>query len=194
MTGLQNRTVMIIDDDSDVRVSLRRFLVDAGYKVLNEAPNGYEGLQKCRNHNPDVVFLDIQMPVLDGIKTAKHITEENLTKCIIMLTAFDDRKYVDDAINAGAMGYLLKPIDFDSVIPTIELCLEKSKECYLLNKSIHNLKRKKEQSAVVDKAKILIMEKKGVTESAAYEFLREMSKKKQASIEQVASYLVAKYL
>ena len=194
MAGLQSKTVLIVDDDAEIRSSLRKFLTGAGYTVLDEASNGFDGSEKCRLLNPDVVFLDIQMPIMDGIRAAKTITEDELAKCIIMLTAFDDRKFVDDAIEAGAMGYIVKPIDFDVVLPTINTCLEKSKEYYLLNKSIRNLKRKKDQSPIVDKAKVLIMEKKGVTENEAYEFLREMSKNKQTSIEQVASMLVAKYL
>ncbi|QHI71127.1 ANTAR domain-containing response regulator [Aminipila terrae] len=186
----QLKTVVIADDDNQIRNSLKEFFKGTMYQVVAEAPNGLEIVEKCKEYTPDIAIIDIQMPIMDGIKVTEIISQEKTAKCIIMLTSFDDKEYIDRAIMAGASGYLTKPVEFGLIIPTIEVCLAKSKDCYLLNKDIQKMKKRRDTRDVIDKAKLVVMENKNVSEDKAYEIIRELSRRKQISMEHVAHYLL----
>lgn len=186
----QLKTVVIADDDNNIRNSLKEFFKGTIYQVVAEAPNGLEIVEKCKEFNPDIAIVDIQMPIMDGIKVAQIIAQEKTAKCIIMLTSFDDTEYVSKAILAGATGYLTKPVDFSLIVPTIEVCLEKSKDCYLLSKDIQKIKKRKDTRDIIDRAKLIVMESKNVSEDKAYEIIRELSRRKQVSMERIAHYLL----
>ncbi|WP_312650551.1 ANTAR domain-containing response regulator [Aminipila sp.] len=186
----QLKTVVIADDDNNFRNSLKEFFKGTIYQVVAEAPNGLEIVEKCKEFNPDIAIIDIQMPIMDGIKVAKIVAQEKTAKCIVMLTSFDDKEYVNEAIMAGATGYLTKPIDFSLIVPTIEVCLEKSKDCYLLSKDIQKIKKRRDTRDIIDRAKLIVMESKNVSEDKAYEIIRELSRRKQVSMECVAHYLL----
>ena len=116
--------VVIADDHSLVRQGLRRYLEMAGdIRVIGEASNGREALALMENGvgEPDVALLDIRMPEMDGLEAARRIRQSHPAVGIVMLTAYDDRQFVVEAVRAGAKGYVLKARDADHLIQTIRL-------------------------------------------------------------------------
>ncbi len=185
-------TVLVADDDCASRIWLRQyFATQPDYRIVGEAADGIDAVERCRVEQPDLALLDIEMPLLDGISAADLIRREHLAHCVIMLTSFDDGHYVDAAIDAGAVGYLLKPFAGDKVLPTIELCLHHSKETHLLRKNIARMDRRLGQRELTDRVKLLLMENRNLSEQEAYDYIRELSRRKGLSMEQVAAYLLA---
>jgi DNA-binding NarL/FixJ family response regulator len=116
--------VIIADDHSLVRQGLRRYLEMAGdIDVVGEASNGFEVLKLMENGNgaPDVALLDIRMPEMDGLEAARRIRQQHPDVGVIMLTAYDDRQFVVEAVRAGARGYVLKARDAEHLIQTVRL-------------------------------------------------------------------------
>ena len=117
-TGTPKTTLFLADDEESIRRTLREFFAELpDYRIVGEACDGMEAVEGCKKARPDVALLDIQMPVLDGIGAAKLILAERSAKCVIMLTAFSDQTYVQEALEAGAFGYLTKPFQPEQGIP-----------------------------------------------------------------------------
>lgn len=187
---IHENTVLLVDDDQPIREELRRFFSGTSYRVVGEAPDGMEAVALCRQLQPDVVLLDVKIPLVNGIDAAQLIREERSARCIVMLTSFDDQACVEQALAAGAAGYLTKPLQAEDILPTLELCLSHTKEYYLLEKRCGNLRRRLASREIVDRAKLTIMEERGLSEEDAYVLIRELSRRKNLSMEQVAHSLL----
>ncbi len=190
-TRTPKTTLFLADDEESIRRTLREFFAELpDYRIVGEACDGMEAVEGCKKARPDVALLDIQMPVLDGIGAAKLILAERSAKCVIMLTAFSDQTYVQEALEAGAFGYLTKPFQPEKILPTLELCIARSKEFHLLYKEHRHLSRRCQERSEVDRAKLLLMETKGMSEEEAYRYIRELSRRKGMSMARVSKYLV----
>lgn len=184
-------TLFLADDDESVRRTLEHFFLQCpGYQVVGTASDGAAAVEGCKRLRPDAALLDIQMPVLSGTGAARLILEEGYAKCVVMLTAFSDRASVQEALDAGAFGYLTKPFEPDKILPTLEVCLYRSREYHLLRKEQRNLDRRLSERERVDRAKLLLMESRGLTEEEAYRYIREVSRRKNLSMAKVARYLI----
>lgn len=188
----RENTVLLVDDDRPIREGLRRFFDGTSYRVAGEAADGMVAVALCRKLRPDLVLLDVKMPLLNGIDAARLIREERSARCIVMLTSFDDQSCVEQALAAGAAGYLTKPLRAEDILPTLELCLSHTKEYYLLEKNCGSLKRRLASREIVDLAKLTVMEERGLTEEEAYVLIRELSRRKNLSMEQVARSILEK--
>jgi AmiR/NasT family two-component response regulator len=183
---------IIADDDAFIVRTLREYLEEAGYEVEDTASNGIELINKCRTLKPDLVFVDIMMPQMDGIEAAKVITGERLAKCVIVLTSFDDSESAAKAAEAGASGYMTKPVNRDILVPTIESAMKSSSQFFELNKKIANADKRLETFEVIEKAKLMIMERYAVDEETAYENIRETSRKSNISMAEVAEIIISR--
>lgn len=183
-------TVLLVDDDRQTRDELRQFFANTSYRVAGDAADGMEAVAMCRSLRPDLVLLDVKMPLLDGISAARMIREDASAHCVVMLTSFDDRECVNLALAAGAAGYLTKPLQRGDILPTLEVCLGHSKKCYLLEKNRGSLKRRLAGRETVDRAKLALMEERALSEEEAYNLIRELSRRKNLSMEQVARFLL----
>ena len=150
-------------------------------------------MEACRTLRPHLVLMDIQMPLLDGIQATRILLEEQLVHCVVMLTFFDGPEYLEEAIRAGASGYLTKPVHLETVLPTLELCLAQSRTRHELDKRYASLNRRLEQRELVDRAKLCLMEAKGLPEQEAYSAIRDLSRRKKLSMAQVSYYLLKRY-
>ena len=192
VTRMGKTTIFLADDDEGVRRTLRTFFEGLpGYRVVGEACDGMEAVEGCRASAPDVALLDIQMPLLDGVSVARQVLADRAAKCVIILTAFSDREHIERVQACGAAGYLTKPFEAEKILPTIELCIARSKEYYLLNKEYQHLSRRCQNREPIDQAKLLLMETRGMREDEAYQYIRELSRRKGMSMARVASYLLA---
>ena len=193
MKSKEGSTVVICDDDHFIVSSLRALLEDAGYSVIGDASNGLDLVRLCKDEKPDIVIVDIEMPIMDGIRAARELTEGNLTKCVIVLTSFDDAEYIQGAIDAGASGYLTKPVSADVLSPTIESCLRKSRELYEVNRKVANISKRIETRGIIEKAQLLLMERHDLNEADAYGYIRSLSKERNTSMAEIAEMVIAKY-
>ena len=131
--------VVIADDEPITRMDLKELLSGEGYQVVGEAADGFDAVEVCKQAKPDLVLMDIKMPLLDGLSAAKIVYEENLADTVMMLTAYSDREFVDQAKDVGVAGYLVKPIDEKSLIPSIELAVARSKDMKKLRKDMQKV-------------------------------------------------------
>ena len=161
-----------------------------GYEVVGEAADGIDAVELCQNLNPDAVLLDVKMPVMDGLTAARLINSDQKDIAIVMLTAYNDKQFVDKAADFGAQGYLVKPIDEKSLIPTIEIAIKRVRELAQLKVSVEEQERKLEERKIVEKAKGILMKNNTISEDDAYKYLRSISMNKRKSIAEVARIIV----
>ena len=185
-------SVVIADDEPISRMDLKELLSEGGYTVLSEVSDGFDAVEQCKLDHPDLVSLDIKMPFLDGISAAKIIYEEELADTIIMLTAYSEREFVEQAKGYGVSGYLVKPIDEKSLVPSIELAVARSRELKRLRKDMAKVSERLESRSVIEKAKGVIMQEQSMTEQEAYDYIRKLSLDKHLSMRRVAEIILVK--
>ena len=184
--------VVIADDEPITKMDLNELLCEAGYEVVGEASDGFDAVEICRQKRPNLVLLDIKMPLLDGLSAAKIIHEEKLAETIMMMTAYSEREFIEQAKECGVGGYLVKPIDEKSLIPNIEVAVNRSREIGKLRKDIEKVNGRLESRVVVEKAKGQLMEQQSMTEQAAYDYIRKLSQTKHLSMKRVAEMILAR--
>ena len=202
--------IIIADDEPVTKMDLRELLTSAGYQVVAEASDGLDAVELCRQHRPDLILLDVKMPFLDGLSAARIIHEEQLAGAIVMLTAYSERDFINRAKSCGVSGYLVKPIDEKSLVPSIELATARSQELRQLRKDMEKTAARLENRpnstthallegpdkkqihafAIGEKAKGLIMSEQGKTEQEAYDYIRALSQAKHLSMYRIAEFIL----
>lgn len=182
--------VVIADDDVIIRLDIREALQFQGYEVVGEAADGIDAVELCSSLKPDVILLDVKMPVMDGLTAAKLIAGGENRIAVIMMTAYNDRQFVDKAGEFGALGYLVKPIDEKSLTPTIEIALRRLRELSELKTAVASQEKKLEERKTIEKAKGILIKNNSITEDEAYKYLRTISMNKRKSIVEVAKIII----
>lgn len=182
--------VVIADDDVITRLDIREALEFQGYEVVGEAADGIDAVELCADLKPDVVLLDVKMPVMDGLTAAKLIGGAGNDIAIIMLTAYNDKQFVDKAGEFGALGYLVKPVDENSLTPTIEIAVKRLKEFRELKKTVAGQEKKLEERKIIEKAKGILIQNNSISEDEAYKYLRTISMNKRRTIVEVAKIII----
>ncbi|MFD3260366.1 ANTAR domain-containing response regulator [Paenibacillus lentus] len=185
-----NGKIVIADDEPITRMDIRGMLKEANYNVVGEASDGFEAIELCKMHQPDLVIMDVQLPILDGLKAGKRIIAEQLTDGVIFLTRFSDKKTVKKASAIGALGYLVKPLDEKSFIPTLEVTIARGKEIRKLEQNLSKLSQKFEERKVIEKAKGILMKESGCSEEEAYQTLRKLSMDRRCPMMEIATTIV----
>lgn len=185
------RTVVVVDDEPILRMDIAEMLQEEGFQVVGEAGDGFDAVEVCREQTPDVVLLDVKMPVFDGLTAAETIREEELAGCIVLLTAFDDREIIERAKNAGVNGYLLKPITQKMLKPTIEVAWAQSEQMRISQKEVAEAKRKLEENNLIQRARGILAKQEQITETEAYQLMRQMAMDKRISMAKLAEALIA---
>ena len=175
--------IVIADDEPITRMDLKEFLEERGYSVLGEATDGFDAIEMCKKIKPDLVLMDIKMPLLDGLSAARILQQEQIGATIVLLTAYSEREFIDSAKEIGVSGYLVKPIDEKSIIPC-------SREMQKLQKDIAKVEERLESRSIIEKAKGKIMERNGLCEQEAYDFIRKLSLTKNLSMRRVAEIIL----
>src|SRR3712207_802927 len=139
-------------------------LEEEGYVVVAEVGDGQQAVDRARDLAPDLVILDVQMPVLDGLSAAEQIASDRVAP-VIVLTAFSQRELVERARDAGAMAYLVKPFSKNDLVPAIEVARARFAEMTALDGEVRSLEERLETRKVVEKAKGLLMAQQGITEA-----------------------------
>ncbi|MFF2010501.1 ANTAR domain-containing response regulator [Streptomyces sp. NPDC058195] len=182
--------VVIAEDEALIRLDLKEMLEEEGYTVVGEAGDGQQAVELAREHRPDLVILDVKMPVLDGISAAEKIAEESIAP-VLMLTAFSQRDLVERARDAGAMAYLVKPFSKSDVVPAIEMAVSRFAELKALENEVADLAQRLETRKLVDRAKSILQTDYGLSEPAAFRWIQKTSMDRRLSMQQLAEALIA---
>jgi AmiR/NasT family two-component response regulator len=181
--------ILIADDESLIRLDLREMLTHLGYEVVAEAGDGRQAIDLARKLRPDLVVMDIRMPEVDGIEAAGTLTAERIAP-VVLLTAFSDSQLVEQARDAGVVGYVVKPFREAELMPVIELSFARFEEFRSLEKEIGNLNDALESRKVVERAKGVLMESYGLRESEAFHRIRKASMDSRKSMKEVAEAIL----
>lgn len=181
--------VVVAEDDSLIRMDLCEMLRDEGYEVAGEAPNGQVAVDLTESLRPDLVIMDIKMPVRDGIDAASEIARKRLAP-VVMLTAFSQRDFVERARDAGAMAYLVKPFNQSDLVPAIEVALSRFRELKALEDEISGMNERFEARKLIERAKGLLMEKQALTEPEAFRWIQTNAMDRRVTMKVVAQVVV----
>lgn len=181
--------VIIADDESLIRMDLREMLGNLGYLVVGEVGDGRSAVNLARELRPDVVIMDIKMPDMDGIDAAKILTEERIAP-VILLTAYSQKDLVERAKEAGVVGYMVKPFREADLVPAIEVALARFKEFEALHKEVNDLQLALETRKLVDRAKGILMDSQGLSESDAFRKIQKMSMNTRKPMKEVAEAII----
>jgi AmiR/NasT family two-component response regulator len=181
--------VVIAEDEALIRLDLREMLEEEGYSVVGEAGDGETAVKLAVEHRPDLVILDVKMPILDGISAAERIARERLAP-VLMLTAFSQRELVEGARDAGAMAYLVKPFSKSDLVPAIEMAVSRFTELKQLESEIADLSQRLETRKLVDRAKSVLQTKYGLSEPSAFRWIQKTSMDRRMTMQAVARAVI----
>ena len=183
------RTVVIAEDEVLIRMDLKEMLTEEGYDVVGEAGDGKAAIELATEHRPDLVILDVKMPVLDGIAAAEAIARDRIAP-VVMLTAFSQRDLVERARDAGAMAYLVKPFNITDLVPAIELAVSRFQELAQLEREVAGLTDRLETRKAVDRAKGILQEGLTLSEPDAFRWIQKTAMDLRLSMRQVAEGVI----
>ena len=184
------RKIIVVDDEPITRMDICEILREANYDVVAEAGDGFDAIEQSRKYRPDFVIMDIKMPILDGLKAAKVITKEKLSRGVVLLTAYSSKDFIEEAKNIGIIGYSVKPIDEKSFIPNLEIIFNKQEEFEELEKKYLKTSQKLEDRKKIDIAKSILMKTRDFTEKEAYEYIRTLSMNKRCDMGKISDIII----
>jgi two-component system, response regulator PdtaR len=182
--------VLIAEDEALIRLDLKEMLQEEGFEVVAEVADGASAVRLTRELSPDLVILDVKMPVMDGIQAAEEIAKDRLS-AILILTAFSQRDLVEKARRAGAMAYLVKPFQKHDLLPAVEIAAGRFREMSGLEATVDDLQGRLEARKVVEKAKGLLQSNEGMSEGEAFRFVQRQAMERRQTMRQVAEHIIA---
>jgi response regulator NasT len=188
-TGTPTRRVVIAEDEALIRLDLAEMLAEDGYDVVGQAGDGETAIALAEQHRPDLVVLDVKMPKLDGIAAAQRIAEQRIAP-VVILTAFSQRDLVEQARDAGAMAYLVKPFTKNDLMPAIEMAVSRFAEVQLLEAEVADLTERLETRKLVDRAKGVLQQQLGLSEPDAFRWVQKTAMDLRLSMKQVAEGVI----
>lgn len=186
---MESLRILIADDESIIRLDLQKILESMGHKVVAEASNGKTAVELAQSTPIDLAILDIKMPEMDGLDAAKIITSENICP-VLLLTAYSQQDLIDRAKDAGVFGYLVKPFKQTDLLPAIEIAISRYKEMNELSKEVSSLQEKLETRKLVDRAKGILMDKRGLKEQEAFRWIQLQSMNARKSMKEIAEAVI----
>ncbi|MEK9838208.1 MAG: ANTAR domain-containing response regulator [Ilumatobacteraceae bacterium] len=181
--------VVIAEDEAIIRMDLRETLEEEGYEVVAETGRGDEVVALVRDLAPDLAILDVKMPGMDGLEAAGVITSEKLC-AVLMLTAFSQREVIEQARDAGALAFLVKPFQRSDLVPAIEVAIGRFRELRDLTGEIDALGEQLEARKVVDRAKGVLIDQVGLSESDAFSFIQRTAMSERVRMRDVADRIL----
>lgn len=182
--------VIVAEDEAVIRMDLVEMLKELGYVVVAEAFNGERAVELVREHRPDLAFLDIAMPVRDGLSAAEEISRDNLC-AVVMVTAFSQRDVAMKAAEAGAVGYVVKPFTMADLEPSIALALARWRQIQDLRGQVEALGDRAKAREEVERAKALLQERYGLSEPEAFSWLRKAAMDRRVTLSEAATALLS---
>ncbi|MDQ0189495.1 response regulator [Alicyclobacillus cycloheptanicus] len=177
--------IMLVDDESVLRIDMREMLLLEGYDVVAEASNGEAAIEQAFAHRPDLIIMDVKMPHMDGL-TAGRIIYQKTRIPILVLTAYHQSQLIDDAKAAGIIGYLVKPVTEADLVPAIEMALAQAERLRCLTEEKCVLEAQLQERKLIERAKGLLMQQQGLNEAEAYQRMRRQAMNRQMTLASTA--------
>ena len=174
--------VVVAEDEAIIRLDLKETLEEEGYLVVGETGRGDKAVELVRELRPDLAILDIKMPGIDGLEAARAITKDRLC-AVLILTAFSQREIIEEARDAGALAYLVKPFQKSDLIPAIEVAVGRFKELMALNGEVDALGEQLESRKVIDAH--------GLSEADAFGFIQRAAMNHRSTMKVVAERILS---
>jgi two-component system, response regulator PdtaR len=181
--------VFIAEDEAIIRLDLAETLAEEGYEVVGQAGRGDRALELIRELKPDVAILDIKMPGIDGLTVAKEVTAERIC-AVLMLTAFSQRDLIEQARDAGALAYLVKPFQKTDLVPAIELAAARFVETKALAEEVSTLEDRLEARKLIDRAKGVLMDTHGQSESESFRFIQAAAMSQRVTMRAISQQII----
>ena len=183
------KRAVVVEDEALIRMDIVETLRDGDFEVVGEGGTGEEGIALAREHTPDVVVMDVKMPVMDGITAAETIAQERLCP-VVLLTAFSQKELVERARDAGAMAYVVKPFTPEGLLPAVEVATARFGELRALEAEIADVSERMETRKKVDRAKGLLMENMRLNEPEAFRWIQKTSMDRRLTMREVAEAVI----
>ena len=164
-------------------------LTDNGFQVVGEAADGEAAVALAREHRPDLVVMDVKMPLMDGISAAEILTKERIAP-VVLLTAFSQQELVERASEAGAIAYVVKPFTPNDLIPAIEVALSRAQQISALEDEVADMAERLETRKVLDRAKGILNDTMGLTEPEAFRWIQKASMDRRLTMREVAQTVI----
>jgi AmiR/NasT family two-component response regulator len=184
------KRVLVAEDEAIIRLDLAEMLKEAGYDVVGQAGDGEQAVAMAIELKPDIVIMDVKMPVMDGITAAEQIGKERICP-VVMLTAFSQTELVERARDAGVMAYVVKPFTASDVTPALDIALSRWSELKALEAEVADLGDRLETRKAVDRAKGVLMTKLKISEADAFRWIQKTAMDRRMGMREVAEAVVA---
>lgn len=182
--------VVIAEDEAIIRLDLKETLEEEGYHVVGETGRGDKAVDLVRELRPDLAILDVKMPGMDGLEAARLISKDRICG-VVILTAFSQKEVVEEARDAGALAYLVKPFQKSDLIPAIEVAIGRFRELQVLNGEIEELGEQLEARKTIERAKGILIDQHQMNEADAYGFIQRGAMNHRTTMRKVAEMIVA---
>jgi two-component system, response regulator PdtaR len=186
------RRVVVAEDESLIRLDIVETLRDNGFDVVGEAGDGETAVALATELRPDLVVMDVKMPLLDGISAAERLTKNHIAP-VVLLTAFSQKELVERATEAGALAYVVKPFTPNDLLPAIEIALARYAQIIALESEVSDLAERFETRKLVDRAKGLLNDKMGLTEPEAFRWIQKASMDRRLTMQDVAKTIIEQF-
>lgn len=187
---MQKLRILLADDEALIRLDLREMLTEAGHEIVGEAANGREAVCLAQELRPDIVIMDVKMPVMDGLTAAQQITETGIAP-VLLLTAYSQQDIIARATEAGVIAYLVKPVREQQLFPAVEIAVSRFRAWQELGRELDELKESLATRKLVDRAKGILMAAHQMTEQEAYRKMQQFSMAKRISLKKLAEEIIA---
>lgn len=183
------RRVIVAEDEALIRMDVVETLQEHGFEVVAQASDGLQAIELVKLHLPDLIVMDIKMPNMDGITSAKIISDLKIP--VVLLTAFAQRELFEQAAEAGAMAYVVKPFNPNDLLPAIEIAMHRHLEFIALAAEVSDLQDRLETRKIVERAKGLLQSKNLVPdEPEAFRWIQKASMDRRLTMKEVAKTVI----
>ncbi len=181
--------VVIAEDEAIIRMDLRETLEEEGYDVVGETGRGDQAIELVRDLQPDLAILDIKMPGMTGLEAAAVINAEKICG-VLMLTAFSQKEVIEEARDAGALAFLVKPFQRSDLVPAIEVAMGRFRELRSLTGEISALGEQLESRKFIERAKGVLIDEAGMNENDAFQFIQKTAMSERTRMRDVADRIL----
>ncbi|MFM7495932.1 MAG: ANTAR domain-containing response regulator [Candidatus Nanopelagicus sp.] len=180
--------IVVAEDETLIRMDLVEMLTESGYEVIAQATNGQEAIILATQHKPDLIILDVKMPILDGISAAEQL----IGICpVLMLTAFSQKELVERARDSGVMAYVVKPFTLNDLLPAIEISISRYRQMKTLENEVSDLYERLETRKLLDRAKGILMTALNLSEPEAFTWIQKTAMDQRTSMRAVAEAIIS---
>ena len=183
------KRVIVAEDESLIRIDVVETLRDNGFEVIAEAADGEKAVALAEELKPDLVVMDVKMPLMDGISAAEILAKKKIAP-VVLLTAFSQRELVERASEAGALAYVVKPFTPNDLIPAIDIALGRYAQIQALEEEVADMAERLETRKVLDRAKGILNNTMGLTEPEAFRWIQKASMDRRLTMKEVAQTVI----